>query len=365
MGRSSRFVALLTALTAAALAQQSAALTGKVTNAVTGAPVVRAHVTLRAAKTFGALTNSEGKFSITGIEPGEYIYKAERVGFTTDKPRIGAEAMTLHDGDNSLDLKLTPLGAVGGRVVNADGEPVQLVTVEVQGILGGQSTTTDAKGQYRIGGLVPGRYRIKVRLNWQDSPPEIRSDGSKEIHYRSTYYPGVAESKAAARITVTPGSETSGIDIPLLTAPIVKVSGKTWLVWILSLDLRDPRGNRSDDPDPVIAVLDVIGLRREDDGGKQEERVEHLKLLDAQGAFECHLAHDETKNEDGADLRSWLRAAQAQPDCSDPRLPREHVVEPVGLSNPTLANRTKFDLFSLGPSWTIRCKSVAMRDICP
>ena len=226
MGRSSRFSALLTALTATALAQQTATVTGRVTNAVTGAPVVRAHVTLRAAKTFGALTNSEGKFSITGIEPGEYIYKAERVGFTTDKPRIGAEAMTLHDGDNSLDLKLTPLGAVGGRVVNADGEPVQLVTVEVQGIFGGQSTTTDTKGQYRIGGLIPGKYRIKVRLNWQDSPPEIRSDGSKEIHYRSTYYPGVAESKAAARITVAPGSETSGIDIPLLTAPIVKVSGK-------------------------------------------------------------------------------------------------------------------------------------------
>jgi protocatechuate 3,4-dioxygenase beta subunit len=224
MGRRSKCPALLAALAATALAQQTASVTGTVTNSVTGAPVVRAHVTLRSAKNYGALTNAEGKFSITGIEPGRYIYKAERAGFTTGVPRM--TAVTLHEGDNSLDLKLSPLGAISGRVVNADGEPVQLAEVSAEGIYGGQSAHTDSKGQYRIGGLIAGRYRIRARLVVLNSPPEFRTDGSKEVHYRSTYFPGVAEMKEAARITVAPGSDTSGIDIPLLTTPIVKVSGK-------------------------------------------------------------------------------------------------------------------------------------------
>jgi hypothetical protein len=57
-------------LAVTAFAQQTASVTGTVTNSVTGAPVPRAHVTLRGQKNFGALTDGDGKFSIAGIVPG-------------------------------------------------------------------------------------------------------------------------------------------------------------------------------------------------------------------------------------------------------------------------------------------------------
>src|ERR1700733_4342553 len=116
MRKSSSLALLLAALAVAALAQQAANVSGTVTNSVTGAPVVRAHVTLRGVKTFGALTNGEGKFSMTGIAPGDYAYAGERVGFARES-RSRTPGVDLHTGDNSLDLKLTPVGSIAGRVL--------------------------------------------------------------------------------------------------------------------------------------------------------------------------------------------------------------------------------------------------------
>src|SRR5580658_9971256 len=98
-------ICLLALLAVTAFAQQTANLTGTVTNSVTGAPVPRAHVTLRGRHNFGALTDGEGKFSITGIAPGGYSYKAERVGFTSEVLRVGIPGVDLNAGDNSLALK--------------------------------------------------------------------------------------------------------------------------------------------------------------------------------------------------------------------------------------------------------------------
>ncbi len=221
--RASSFVPLLAALAGSSLAQ-TANITGIVTNSVTGAPIVRAHVTLRGQKTFGALTNGEGKYSIAGIPPGGYAYWGERVGFTSEMNAGDRATVDLRAGENSQDLKLIPVGAIAGKVLDADGEPVQLVGVTAVGTDRDYDATTDNKGQYRIGGLQPGKYRVKVQPN--GSPPEIRTDGSKQVHYGSTYYPGVATSKGATRITVAAGSEATGIDVPLLITSIVRVSGK-------------------------------------------------------------------------------------------------------------------------------------------
>jgi hypothetical protein len=104
-------------------------------------------------------------------------------------------------------------------------EPVQLANVLVEGVEE-EETTTDKNGRYRIGGLRPGKYRVKVSFPPRNLPPETRTDGSKEVHYQSTYYPGAATSAEATRVSVPASGEGTGIDIPLLTTPIVKVSGQ-------------------------------------------------------------------------------------------------------------------------------------------
>jgi hypothetical protein len=215
-------------------APQPASIAGTVTNSVTGEPILRAHVTVRCIsadrpqgqQAYGALTNEKGEFSITLPSPQNCWMDAERVGF-----------VSAHNGGNvqlssgahkeGLKLSLTPTGAITGRVVNAAGEPLQGVTVSAE-MVGGNSyaATSDDKGAFRIGGLSPGKYRVKASPQSMPLPPEIRSDGSKELKDATTYYPGSLDAKTAQRLEVKAGAEVSGVDIKLVQMPIVAVSGK-------------------------------------------------------------------------------------------------------------------------------------------
>jgi len=80
-------------------------------------------------------------------------------------------------------------------------------------------------GQYRLGGLPPGKYRVRAVPPSVTLPPEIRSDGSEEVRYASTYYPASLTIESAARLEVAPGAERAGTDIRLLRASIVAVRG--------------------------------------------------------------------------------------------------------------------------------------------
>ena len=57
-------------------------------------------------------------------------------------------------------------------------------------------------------------------------PPEIRTDGTAEVHYAATYHPGAAEEKGATRVLVGPASDVTGIDIRMVRMRIVRVAGK-------------------------------------------------------------------------------------------------------------------------------------------
>jgi protocatechuate 3,4-dioxygenase beta subunit len=217
-----------------------AAVQGVVTNAVTGEPVVRVHVSLWGAgavaanatpPNYGALTDAEGKFRITGVTPNAYSVAYEKTGFLMPvENAIGGRGtfVTLTPGDekSELKLKLMPTGVITGRVLDAGGEPVERVRMMAYG-----STTngsiTDEQGRFRLGGLSPGRYRICAQ--YQDLaglPPEIRSDGTKEVHYTQTCYPGALPADATPAVEVRPAAEASGIEIRLIQMPVVRVSGK-------------------------------------------------------------------------------------------------------------------------------------------
>ena len=239
--RSSRVLAGLTAVCAAALAQtppaatdQPASVSGVVTNSVTGEPIVRAHVSLRptsnrantALQTYGAMTDAEGKFSITSLPPANYIVLADRAGFETAPM---SRAVQINPGDKKEDfkLKLIPDGAITGRVVDASGDPVERapVTADSGGMGYGPGSTTDEKGQFRIGGLRPGKYRVKASQANLPYAAEIRTDGTFEVHHASTYYPSSLTEKGATKVMVPAGSEVNDIEIRLIRTPIVRVSG--------------------------------------------------------------------------------------------------------------------------------------------
>ncbi len=229
-------------LAAVALAQapsETASVEGSVTHSLTGAPILRAHIALRGsgpnAKNYGALTTAEGKFSITGIVPGTYQAAADRVGFFMPAEPGGRTTVevVLRPGDKKEDLKfrLAPLGSISGRVVDAEGEPLESAAVTAEtGPLGYFTSIrdiTDDKGRFRLLGLPPGKYRVKAFLPMMlPTPPEVRTDGTAEVRYGPTYYGGTTEYKSAPRIDVGTGAEVDGIEIRLARIPMVRISGK-------------------------------------------------------------------------------------------------------------------------------------------
>ena len=211
-----------------------ASLSGAVTNSVTGSPVLRAHVSINlnsdgSEQQYGAITNGEGQFTMAQLPPGRYTVSVDRAGFVMPRNPAGTSftEVKLSPGDKKENFKLTlvPTGAISGRVFDAAGEPIQGVRVTAESG-NGEGGATDDNGQFRIGGLQPGKYRIKAAPQTMPLPPETRTDGTTDVNYSPTYYPGSLAEKQAARVEVQAAAELTGIDIRLVRTPIVSVSGR-------------------------------------------------------------------------------------------------------------------------------------------
>jgi uncharacterized protein (DUF2141 family) len=207
---------------------QTASIQGIVTSSATGSALARVHVVLKnpAGQEYGAQTTDDGKFSITGIPAtrGEYILTAARVGYA-----IGRISLALERDENrkNADLKLMPVGAIRGCITDSAGEPAENVTVTADGV-DSKRAITDENGRFRIGGLAPGKYRVKAHRDGLDfmTKPEIMADGSVQLRDASTYFPGVLDARQAQRVEVKPAAESTGVDIQLVGVPFVRVSGK-------------------------------------------------------------------------------------------------------------------------------------------
>lgn len=228
---------LLAAVVWAQAPSETASVEGSVTHVMTGAPILRAHIALRGsgpdAKNYGALTTADGKFSITGIVPGTFQISTERVGFFMPAEPGGRAAVevVLRAGDKKEGLKfrLAPLGSISGHVVDAEGEPVEgaAVSIETGPGYSDAGSITDDTGRFRLGDLRPSKYRVKAFVPAALlTPPEVRTDGTTEVRYVPTYHGGVTDYKSAARIEVGIGAEVDGIEIRLVSAPMVRISGK-------------------------------------------------------------------------------------------------------------------------------------------
>ncbi len=209
-------------------------MSGSVTNSVTGAPLSRAHVTVlvpgnMGVQSFGAVTDAEGQFAIGKLPPGRFIIQVDRVGFVAPSTgnRLSDSQLRPDEKKEDVKLTLTPTGGISGRVLNAEGAEVQGAIVSLDGApFGVNPATSDEKGQFRISGVPPGRYRVLANPAVMPFPPEIRTDGTEEIHYARTYYPDALTARTGLRVEVAAGAELKGIDIRLVRTPIVTLKGK-------------------------------------------------------------------------------------------------------------------------------------------
>ena len=143
----------------------SGAISGRITNAGNGQPLVGAIVTASSNGFSGyGTTNDTGYYLIAdGLGTGVYtVFAIYGVGSFNQITGIGVTQGSETSGVN-LEITLPPSGTITGRVTDSIGDPIEYATVNAEGLSGFGYDTTDANGDYVINtGLVTGTYNVTV-----------------------------------------------------------------------------------------------------------------------------------------------------------------------------------------------------------
>jgi hypothetical protein len=227
--------AMLALLICAPAFAQETLVEGVTVDSSTGRPIAGVHVrvfTFNAsmnAKTYGAMSDSAGRFSIAKIPAGSYFYIGERAGYLTLRKAGGGSvpfpALILKPGERLTDFKLqlTPRATISGRVLDEYGDPVQNVQVQMTPVspdapvafsMTGSMAHTDDRGEYRMP-AGPGKYRLMATVTRMGNQAEVRTDGTSRADYAPTWYPDAASLDRASPVEVAAGDERNGVDIRL------------------------------------------------------------------------------------------------------------------------------------------------------
>ncbi len=168
-------------------------------------------------------TDMEGRYSFTNIAAGNYRISAYAPAFVITELTnhySGGKALYLKNDETieNLNFTLKPGGVITGKVTDAAGEPVVEIMVSARRVdeMGSHIESfrdhspyqweTDDRGEYRIYGLEPGRYKIAAGAEgvqgWMD-------------RHRFTYHPSAAEESRAKIVEVKSGAETEAVDVVL------------------------------------------------------------------------------------------------------------------------------------------------------
>ena len=272
-----------------------ALLVGQVVDAASGRPVAGAIVAIGGAATVQGqlhprvLTGSDGRFVFRDVRRGEYRITATKAGYgdaAYGRRFAGGAALPLlvNEGARIGDLviRLWRHAAISGTIVDESGE--RLVGVQVRAfrrtVVAGRRRfvssnlgTSDDRGLYRVGGLLPGDYLVAtvarqtvVPLSYYRAGGPVRSlpaglglaspaesaaqaflhaghvgialgrgtpvppppvDGRLFV-YPSTFHPSTTNGTAGAVITLGPGEDYVNGDLQLTPVPTARVSG--WIV---------------------------------------------------------------------------------------------------------------------------------------
>jgi len=240
-------------------APPAASVRGIVRRADTNGPLAGATVEMRRVdgtppQTYSAVTDGNGTFAVLNLRPGDYLLSASRNGFlsfTYGQRRLGGDGvpLTLSAGQTKEDVEtiLTPAGVISGRLRDREGDPVGAAAVQAlvpvyqdgrRALKPVQTAYTNDLGEYRLFGLLPGRYFLSAMSGGQSqgalrispNPAGLSDDGRifvdtssrpmlpSGMTYVPIYYPGTADVRAATTIDLAAGANLGGVDFT--AAPI-------------------------------------------------------------------------------------------------------------------------------------------------
>ena len=231
--------------------EEKCIVSGMVVSKVDEAPLKGATVHLQTdedhAHTIAAKSGADGRFELKNVPAGQYHISVSRNGYFRveygqNKPGQPGAVFSLRPGERKTDLlfRLGRAGVITGRVFNEDGEPMPGVMIsamrstyengraELQQI--GNADSNDL-GEYRIFGLVPGRYYISAENSaWdhvvgdREFSGEAKNSGEKG--YTKIYFPNAADPGKASLVTVKEGEEIPAIDFLMKEITVYRIRGK-------------------------------------------------------------------------------------------------------------------------------------------
>ncbi len=214
--------------------RDSFVVSGTVVNSVTGEGIGHALVRISGQASRTAFTDSEGHFQFEGMQAGQITLMAQKPGYVTDQEATGnaQTSIQLGPGTGSQTIKLEPLSAISGRVVDASGQPIEHIPVRLtcHTLREGRKiweprgmNETDEDGRFRFSSLMPATYYLSAGP--AQSEGQLLAAGEKPTTgFPHLYYPGVSDLAAAAPIQLGAGQQMQA-DFSLSPVPVYRVTG--------------------------------------------------------------------------------------------------------------------------------------------
>jgi hypothetical protein len=210
-----------------------------------GAPVADATVSASRSGVGGAQiarTDSFGRFTLRGIDPGSVSVRASKRGYAESQHGqrgggLPGLPVTIEAGKDVHDLSivLPRTGAISGLVIDEHGEPLQeagvlllrvrreptgaLVPLRDQGAP--IRRTSDDRGQFRVSDIVPGDYILMASLPAETVDPSA----ALRAAYIPAYYPDTSDFASASPIRIIDGEVIPGLTLTMRRVPVVRVAG--------------------------------------------------------------------------------------------------------------------------------------------
>jgi hypothetical protein len=230
-----RVLLLLVAWTIKAAAQR---VEGTVVNAASGSGIAGVSVELlqEGKSVYSTTSGSRGDFAFLAVRSGNYRVRYSSPDFwpeyvaSYEDNKGDPKSFTVTEGGNTVELegRMIPLARLTGRLIDRGGNPVPQASLLLKGPAIGLAAipaTTDSRGRFDLHDhLLPGEY-ILVATPPPDFKPPAREPGDDRVWlWTRTYYPGVADPEAAAKIALIPGG-TSDVELKLAAIPAHSIKG--------------------------------------------------------------------------------------------------------------------------------------------
>jgi protocatechuate 3,4-dioxygenase beta subunit len=188
-------------------------------------------------------TDAQGRYEIAGITGGAFRLSVRKQGFPEvqygqTRARQSGTLLSVREGQRlqNVDVTLGRGSVMTGRLVDAEGEPVEGVVMDVFEVSKcGETTavsaadvedmvrTTDDRGEYRLYGLLPATYFVTALPRGRDGTSSATEPDGVPV-----YYPGTSSAASALSVPIKSGDELRLADTIFSSEPGARISGRAF-----------------------------------------------------------------------------------------------------------------------------------------